>query len=177
MIFQASGSSHSFAKSQGAFLRSSTSSTTAPPTQPDGTVLFDFTASSTFELTATAGTPVWLMEKDDGSGWMKVSDGRKDGLVPSSYLQMNTAAPTAKPPAVGAGGRTGKKGTREIELFFCLAITHCRVIIVRALYDYVAQGDDELSLNVDSIVTLTPKGDSYAEGWYEGRDSSGKQVR
>lgn len=47
---------------------------------------------------------------------------------------------------------------------------------MRALYDYEAQGDDELALTVDGIIKLTPNGESYAEGWYEGKDSRGKQV-
>ncbi|KAF8318394.1 hypothetical protein DL93DRAFT_2075793 [Clavulina sp. PMI_390] len=150
-----SASSHSFAKSQGAFI------TSASGSEPDGTVVFDFTASSTFELTASAGTPVWLVDGDDGSGWMKVSDGTKEGLVPSAYLKITApaASGTTKkakpPPPPGRGTRPGKK--------------------VRALYDYAPQGDDELSLTVGCTVTLTPTGDAYAEGWYEGVDSQGKQ--
>lgn len=84
-------------------------------------MIFDFTASSTFELTASAGTPIWVVEADDGSGWVKVSDGRKEGLVPSSYLQMNSAPPAVKPStgARGAKAQGGKTGSRlEEPVFF-----------------------------------------------------------
>lgn len=73
---------------------------------PDGTVIFDFTGSSTFELSASAGTPIWIVEADDdGSGWMKVTDGKKAGLVPSSYLQLN--APGVNPAASTGAGKKG----------------------------------------------------------------------
>jgi len=68
-------------------------------------MVFDFTASSSFELTATAGVPIWIVEGDDGSGWTKVSDGKKSGLVPSSYIQAKTPN-SAKAPTI-----EGKRGT------------------------------------------------------------------
>ena len=39
-----------------------------------------------------AGTPVQVVEEDDGSGWVKVSDGRKSGLVPASYLNKDESS-------------------------------------------------------------------------------------
>jgi hypothetical protein len=48
---------------------------------------------------------------------------------------------------------------------------------VRGLYVYEAQGDDEIAVTVGGIITLTPNGESYGDGWYEGVDSNGRQVR
>ena len=39
---------------------------------------------------------------------------------------------------------------------------------MKALYDYAAQGSDELSLTEGELVELTPVGETYGEGWWEG---------
>ncbi|GJJ13445.1 hypothetical protein Clacol_007699 [Clathrus columnatus] len=59
-------------------------------THPNAVVLFDFEASSTFELSISAGDSVQLLEVDDGSGWIKVanSQGHK-GLIPASYIELS----------------------------------------------------------------------------------------
>ena len=48
---------------------------------------------------------------------------------------------------------------------------------MRGLYAYEAQGEDEIAVTVGGIITLTLNGESYGNGWYEGIDSNGKQVR
>ena len=48
---------------------------------------------------------------------------------------------------------------------------------MRGLYTYEAQGEDEIAVTVGGIITLTASGESYGNGWYEGVDSNGKQVR
>jgi hypothetical protein len=48
---------------------------------------------------------------------------------------------------------------------------------VRALYNYEAQGDDELSLTVGQEIELTAGemgGTKYGEGWWEGIDRTGR---
>lgn len=50
------------------------------------------------------------------------------------------------------------------------------MVSVRGLYDYQAQGEDELSVMVGKMIELTAVGESYAEGWSEGVDSSGRKV-
>jgi hypothetical protein len=47
---------------------------------------------------------------------------------------------------------------------------------VRGLYAYDAQGDDELSVIEGGTLELTPGGEEYADGWYQGVDSRGKIV-
>lgn len=48
---------------------------------------------------------------------------------------------------------------------------------VRAMYNYEAQGEDELSLSVGQEVELTAGemgGTKYGEGWWEGIDHTGR---
>lgn len=47
---------------------------------------------------------------------------------------------------------------------------------MRGLYDYAAGGDDEISISAGQTIELTAVGESYAEGWSEGIDKSGKKV-
>lgn len=58
------------------------------------------------------GTPVTILEEDDGSGWVKVKDqfGGK-GLVPASYIEISadpTGPELAAPNPPSGGGQSGK---------------------------------------------------------------------
>ncbi|KAJ3141924.1 hypothetical protein HK100_005320 [Physocladia obscura] len=56
------------------------------------TVLFDFTKTSDDEITVKASQKVWLLDEDDeGSGWTNISDGKQEGLVPTSYLRWDNS--------------------------------------------------------------------------------------
>ncbi|KAJ3402245.1 hypothetical protein HDV05_008632, partial [Chytridiales sp. JEL 0842] len=50
------------------------------------TVLFDFVENDEGEISVKSGQVVLLLEEDDGSGWVTINDGKKEGLVPASYL-------------------------------------------------------------------------------------------
>jgi hypothetical protein len=50
-------------------------------------------------------------------------------------------------------------------------------LVVRGLYAYAAQGDDEISVTVGSKIELTSVGEQYGDGWSEGIDAQGKKVR
>lgn len=153
------------------FLKTNASPTSSA-SEPDGTVTYDFTASSSFELTTTAGVPIWIVEEDDGSGWTKVNDGKKSGLVPSSYLQLNAATPKHTKTSTANGKRGGLLVLRAVRSLPAEVRPQ-----VRGLYAYAAQGDDEIAVKLGGIITLTPNGESYGDGWYEGIDSNGRQVR
>ncbi|KAG8855679.1 hypothetical protein FRB96_006723 [Tulasnella sp. 330] len=127
---------------------------------PEVTILFDFVASSPYELSVKVGDVVNVLEEDDGTGWVKVKNKRQEkGLVPAAYIS-----------AVGGGGGSSiaiagpakqkKQGSGRF---------------VRGLYDYAAGGDDELSISAGKMIELTAVGESYAEGWSEGIDKSGKK--
>lgn len=59
--------------------------------------MFEYTATSPYELSIGEGETVKVLEEDDGSGWVKVANnsGGK-GLVPASYVE-----------EVGSGGKSG----------------------------------------------------------------------
>ncbi|TFY64582.1 hypothetical protein EVG20_g5899 [Dentipellis fragilis] len=128
---------------------------------PTARVVFAFTPTSPFELAVREGAMVHVVEEDDGSGWVKVADGSGGkGLVPASYIEAiesGTSVPQAPAPVVQA------------------RVSRTRV---RGLYDYQAQGPDELDVREGTLIELT-EGDSggqnYAEGWWEGIDTSGKK--
>ncbi|KAF7346569.1 hypothetical protein MSAN_01885000 [Mycena sanguinolenta] len=70
-------------------------------------VLFDFTPTSEFELQVAEGTVVQVIEPNDGSGWVKVSDGQNAGLVPASYVEYEDATPAL------AGGGGSEEGSGQ----------------------------------------------------------------
>lgn len=124
-------------------------------------VIFDFAASSSFELNVTEGAIVRVLEEDDGSGWVKVagSNGEK-GLVPATYLE-------------DAGGRPFENSEPSQQ-----SSQQASGIYVRALYDYQAQEPEELTINEGDFVELssgTKGGQNYADGWWEGFSRDGKK--
>ncbi|KAF8340473.1 uncharacterized protein EI90DRAFT_3035702 [Cantharellus anzutake] len=149
---------HSFRNAQGRYLTTPGGKETVDEASDEeeeisATVLFDFGASSSIELSV----------KDDGSGWVKVRSGNTSGLVPAAYMKVEKSSPARDveqaspirrkippPPA-----RSKKK-------------------LVRGLYDYEAAGDDEISVTVGETIELTPEGENYGDGWYQGRDANGK---
>ncbi|KAG2359645.1 hypothetical protein BDR07DRAFT_1378531 [Suillus spraguei] len=123
--------------------------------------IFDFAASSSFELDVTEGTVVHVLEEDDGSGWVKVadSDGKK-GLVPATYLEDAGGGPLEKSEPSQQHSQQGSG------------------IYVRALYDYRAQESGELTISEGDLVELssgTNGGQNYADGWWEGFSRDGKK--
>jgi len=127
------------------------------------TIAFDFVASSAFEISVNEGDEVNVIEEDDGSGWIKVINTRgKSGLVPASYVQLKE---DSGPPPIAASTRP--KTTVGSGQF------------VRALYDYEAQGADELALSEGQRIELSAGpagGQNYGDGWWEGHNpSTGKK--
>jgi len=116
-------------------------------------MLFDFTPTSEFELQVAEGTSVQVLEPDDGSGWVKVSDGHNAGLVPASYVEYEEQAPSG----------ASEEGSGQY---------------VRGIYAYEARGADELGLDAGELVELTSGpngGQNYGDGWWEGIDSTGRK--
>ncbi|KAG9315611.1 hypothetical protein JVU11DRAFT_3253 [Chiua virens] len=122
-------------------------------------VAYDFTATSPFELSVSEGTIVHVLEEDDGSGWVKVTDdcGGK-GLIPASYLE-TTAVKLLEP-----------SGSSEESRVFGQ--------YVRVIYDYEAQGPDELSIKEGELLELSSGpygGQNRADGWWEGYSNDGRK--
>ncbi|KAJ7643977.1 hypothetical protein FB45DRAFT_284926 [Roridomyces roridus] len=126
---------------------------------PTARLLFDFAPTSEFELRVSEGAAVQVLEPDDGSGWVKVSDGESSGLVPASYLEYGSEDGTPAPSA----GPSSEEGSGQY---------------VRGVYAYEAQGADELGLDEGELVELTSGpngGQHYGDGWWEGINSTGQK--
>ncbi|KZV73725.1 hypothetical protein PENSPDRAFT_732757 [Peniophora sp. CONT] len=124
--------------------------------QQTARVLFPYAPTSPFELGVEDNVIVTILEEDDGSGWVKVADDKGGrGLVPASYVEVVGSSPTTPQASTIKSGPTGKT--------------------VRGLYDYEAQGPDELDVTEGCVLQLTPGGENYADGWWEGIDAHGKK--
>ncbi|KAF9473432.1 hypothetical protein BDN70DRAFT_997635 [Pholiota conissans] len=142
------------APSASSFVQSISSEATSTEERVSAKVMFDFDATSEFELGVQDGEIVHIVESDDGSGWVKVENHEgNSGLVPASYLAICDGE-------VGEeSGDTSKKR-------------------VRALYPYKAQGSDELSLQSGETLELStgPRGgENYGDGWWEGFNEQGRR--
>ncbi|KAJ7600812.1 hypothetical protein C8J56DRAFT_1074375 [Mycena floridula] len=120
---------------------------------PIARILFQFAATSEFELSISEGDSVRVLEPDDGSGWVKVLDHQgQDGLVPASYLAYE------EDPPVGGEQDSGHH--------------------VRALYTYEARGSDEIDLAEGDMIELSsgPNGGrNYGDSWWEGTNPRGEK--
>ncbi|KAI8978808.1 hypothetical protein BD414DRAFT_119172 [Trametes punicea] len=130
---------------------------------PAARVLFDFSPTSPYELAVSAESIVHVLKEDDGSGWVKVADesGAK-GLVPASYIEFVDATPTSKS-STSSSSSGGHQASGEY---------------VRGIYDYKAQGPDEIDVEEGKLIRLTDGptgGRNYADGWWEGVDANGKR--
>ncbi|CCF58672.1 hypothetical protein KAFR_0F00750 [Kazachstania africana CBS 2517] len=111
-------------------------------------VLYAYAKQDADEIDVTPGDVFDVIEADTGSGWTKIknlSQGHAVGVVPTSYIEIGEpvrAKPSVPPPR--------RKHVRTLEVVF----------------DYVAQGDDEISINVGDVVTVI-KGDD-GSGWTYG---------
>lgn len=117
------------------------------------TMLYAYEAQTAFELSLAEAEVVEVVEDEDEAGWRKVrsGDGRV-GLVPNSYLEVGGAVGGGDGVAEGGGEgeEVGGEGGR-----------------VTALFDYEAQGPDELSIRVGEGAELTATGAEYGDGWAE----------
>ncbi|KAI0061488.1 hypothetical protein BV25DRAFT_1805486 [Artomyces pyxidatus] len=131
-------------------------------------VVFDFTPTSPFELAVHEGDTVRIVEEDDGSGWVKVSDNRGGkGLVPASYIDY-TGAEASSSSSQALSGVQAPRGRHP----------EGSGKYVRALFEYKSQGPDELDVTDGETIELTngaAGGQNYAEGWWEGIDASGRK--
>lgn len=129
---------------------------------PQAKCLYDYEATSEQELSITEGEQLHLLAgDDDGSGWVKaINSNGQNGLVPAAYIEIASSGPPSRPvsrvPAL-----TPQQGTNRF---------------VRALYDYAAQEDNELTLKTGEQVELSNVGFDFGSGWCEGVQNGRKGV-
>ncbi|GAO18890.1 uncharacterized protein UV8b_07570 [Ustilaginoidea virens] len=138
-----------------------------------GRMLYAFDANGDGELSVAEGKEVILLEPDDGSGWVKVRAGHKEGVVPATYVDLSTSpacaparpestysnstASSAAPSAGAAGKKKGpavapRRGAKKLKY-------------VEALYEYAAQSADEHSM-AEGERFLLVRADP-GDGWVE----------
>ncbi|KAI8672892.1 hypothetical protein NCS56_00753600 [Fusarium sp. Ph1] len=138
-----------------------------------GKMLYAFEGSGDGELTVPEGRDVVLLEPDDGSGWIKVRLGYKEGLVPASYVEITTTTtPSAPAPAVrpsstyststtsSVTASTKKKGPAVAPKRGAKKLRY-----VEALYEYTAQSENEHSMAEGERFVLVQ--DDPGDGWVE----------
>lgn len=123
------------------------------PTEQKGKMLYAYQQNGEGELTVPEGRDVSVLEPDDGSGWVKIRAGSKEGLVPATYVEILSLTPppsnrpgsTYSASSVSLSGSISAPGKKKGP-----AVAPKRgakkLKYVEALYDYKAQSDAEHSM-------------------------------
>ncbi|KAI1177155.1 hypothetical protein F4777DRAFT_217145 [Nemania sp. FL0916] len=150
---------------------------TARENEQKGKMLYTFDAGGDGELSVTEGQEVTILDPDDGSGWVKVRAGYKEGIVPGTYLEV-FAAPIA---AQGTGSSQTRPGSTYSNSGSSIG-TAAPVVkkkgpavaprrgakklkYVIAMYDYTAQGETEHNMAEGERFVLIK--DDPGDGWVE----------
>lgn len=138
-------------------LRKSLTQSTHSTPSPTGAAraLYDYTATGGDEVDLIAGDTFNIAEPDTGNGWTLIQlQSGTTGLVPTTYVEtisvaVNTTGGSKKGPSVAP-----KRGAKRVQ--------H-----LEALYDYAADGDDEISISAGDVIVLI-QDDLDGSGWTEG---------
>jgi formin-binding protein 1 len=117
--------------------------------QQKAKALFKYDATSPEELSIKPSDTLTILEPDDGSGWILAKTGNKQGIVPASYVEIQSEVKKGPPVAP----RRGKKAEEVKKRVF------------QALYDYDAGSELELSIKEGDVVALV--GEDKGDGWTE----------
>lgn len=120
--------------------------------------LYDYTAAGSDETTIVAGDQLSVIEEDDGSGWTMVNGPQGQGLVPTSYIEITSRGP----PPLSQQPQQKKKGPSVAPRRGAKKVQY-----LEALYDYTADGDDEISITAGDRIVLV-QDDTDGSGWTEG---------
>ncbi|KAI1389638.1 FCH-domain-containing protein [Hypoxylon trugodes] len=151
---------------------------TKPATEQKGKMLYAFEANGDGEISVPDGREVTIVEPDDGSGWVKVRAGYKEGTVPASYLEIypepivpqDTGSSFGNRPAStysNSGSSVNTVGLPVKKKGPAVAPRRGakKLKYVVALYDYTAQSDTEHSMAEGERFVLIKEdpGDGWAE--------------
>lgn len=130
--------------------------------------LYNFEATDSDELTITEGEELEILERD-AEGWCKGRNkGGQVGFFPESYVEVGSTStvstptssytdgpPLGSPVSVASVGQATSGSTK----YLCY---------VKALYDYEAMGDDEISFKEGDIVGVISKDENDIDDgfWY-----------
>ncbi|KZF23597.1 putative actin polymerization protein Bzz1 [Xylona heveae TC161] len=142
------------------------------PGEQRGKMLYTYQANGEGEITVEEDEAITAVEPDDGSGWMRVRHSAQVGLVPASYVELQSATTLSvdRPASnfsdsstslagsfVAPGKKKGpavapKRGAKKLKY-------------VEAIYDYEARSDAEWNMSEgDRFVCITrDAGDGWAE--------------
>ncbi|XXH03382.1 hypothetical protein Hte_009780 [Hypoxylon texense] len=147
-------------------------------TEQKGKMLYSFEANGDGEVSVTEGREVIVLEPDDGTGWIKVRAGYKEGLVPASYIEVfpasivpqDTGSSLNNRPAStysNSGSSIGTTGPAVKKKGPAVAPRRGakKLKYVVALYEYTAQSDTEHSMAEGERFVLIKEdpGDGWAE--------------
>ncbi|PKS07664.1 hypothetical protein jhhlp_006270 [Lomentospora prolificans] len=142
-----------------------------------GKMLYAFQANGEGELSVPEGREVVLLEPDDGSGWIKVRAGYKEGIVPSTYVELSAASPIL-PQTTGPSGRPASTYSNSGSSIGGASLQPKkkgpavaprrgakRLRYVEAMYEYTAQSESEHSMVEGERFVLIKEdpGDGWAE--------------
>lgn len=156
-----------------------------------GKMLYAFDGTGDGELSVADGKEVVMVEDDgtslnrfcsaflslnlsDGSGWIKVRSGAKEGLVPASYADFTSPPPhapsAARPPSVYSTSTTSSTGAAAAaKKKQGPAVAPKRgakkLRYVEAVFEYSAQSDTEHSMSEGERFVLVK--DDPGDGWVE----------
>ncbi|KAK6200432.1 uncharacterized protein RJT21DRAFT_44083 [Scheffersomyces amazonensis] len=131
-----------------------------------GKVTYAFQSTGGDTLSINVGETFNVLEEDtDGSGWTEVRmDTGQEGLVPTAYIEIihdyqSSTIPVQRG-SISSNGDSKKKGPAVAPRRGAKKIQY-----IEALYDYVADGDDEISINAGDKITLI---EDDIDGWTKG---------
>lgn len=142
-----------------------------------GKMLYSYQASGQGEITVDEGQDVIITDPDDGSGWIHVRAGTRDGLVPASYVEPVPTPSPAPSPTLGLSDRPGSTySSSSISLPGSVSSKRVgpavapkrgakKLQYVEALYDYEARSDAEWSMAEGDRFVLTSR--DGGDGWVE----------
>ena len=114
--------------------------------------LYDYDAQDEGELSFRAGQPITVIARDESGWWQCQTEAGEVGIAPMNFLQEGAGG--------GAGAGAGDAGgAEEGQPPAEIASPGQRV---RALYDYDADGADEISMKAGDVFTVN----SEEAGWY-----------
>lgn len=118
-------------------------------------VLYPYTAAGSDEISMAVTDSIVVLLPDLGSGWTMVEvNGSASGLVPTLYIQASTGTSTGDEVKKRGPAVAPKRGAKRVQY-------------VTALFDYTADGDDELSISAGDRIVLHQR-DTENSGWTEG---------